>query len=119
LKTIASVKGNLTMLLLASIEDQDRHGYGMIQEIERRCGIRLAGGAVYPALRKLLTVGLISGRQHHGQTPSERDRYIYRLTKKGRVHLQLARDEWYALVDSINGLVPTMPRPKRKTGLAV
>jgi DNA-binding PadR family transcriptional regulator len=83
-------------ILLALAED-DRHGYAILQEAQRRAGkaaIALEAGTLYRALRRLRAAGLVdevpprSARGRNGDD-DERRRY-YRLTALGR---QAAKEE--------------------------
>jgi DNA-binding PadR family transcriptional regulator len=77
--------------ILLSLVDRDRHGYGMMQEIEERTGgrVRLGPGTLYGALKRLREEGLIEEREGEGDTDGERRRY-YHLTAPGR---KAARNE--------------------------
>ena len=66
------------LLVLASLGDGPKHGYAMIEDIERMCGARLGPGTLYGAITRLERQGLIE--------PLESDdrRRPYRLTAEGR-----------------------------------
>ncbi len=76
--------------ILLALSDRERHGYGVIQEVERRTagGLKMGTGTLYTALARLVDLGLIAdtGRA------DERRRY-YRITPLGRavVHAETAR----------------------------
>lgn len=77
----------LTYHILLALADEDRHGYGIIKEIEERLGEGSAPstGALYLALQRMESEGLIgeaSGRPRRGD--DARRRY-YRITTAGRV----------------------------------
>ena len=71
--------------ILLALTDADRHGYGVIQDVEQRTGgdMRLGTGTLYTAIARLVALGLIgeSGRE------DDRRRY-YRLLPLGRAVLQ-------------------------------
>ena len=71
--------------ILLALTDADRHGYGVIQDVEQRTDgdMRLGTGTLYTAIARLVALGLIgeSGRE------DERRRY-YRLLPLGRAVLQ-------------------------------
>jgi DNA-binding PadR family transcriptional regulator len=71
--------------ILLSLADQDRHGYGMMQEIEERTGgrVRIGPGTLYGALKRLRREGLIEEREAEDDSDGERRRY-YHLTSAGR-----------------------------------
>ena len=69
------------LLILTSLADSDKHGYAMIEDIERLCGVRLGPGTLYGALARLESRGLIT------PLAAEERRRPYRLTEAGRVFL--------------------------------
>ena len=60
--------GELRLILLKLIEDQPRHGYDLIREIEERSGGAYAPspGVIYPTLTLLDEMGLIEERKTEG-----------------------------------------------------
>ncbi len=74
-------------LILASLADQPRHGYALMQDIQRMSNKRvlLSTGTLYGALRRLLEDGLIERFQ---QKDKSRDKQAYQLTLEGRRQLQ-------------------------------
>jgi len=77
--------------ILLSLVDGDRHGYGMMQEIEERTAgrARIGPGTLYGALKRLREEGLIEEREGEDDADGERRRY-YHLTAAGR---KAARNE--------------------------
>lgn len=74
-------------LILTSLADQPRHGYALLQDIQRLSNDRvtLSTGTLYGALRRLLEDGLIVRFQ---QEDKSRDKQAYKLTAEGRRQLQ-------------------------------
>ncbi len=81
----------LTYEILLALADGDRHGYGIIKEIEGRAGAASAPstGALYLALQRMQGKGLIEEARERPANDDARRRY-YRLTNEGR---EQARDE--------------------------
>jgi DNA-binding PadR family transcriptional regulator len=81
--------------ILLALTDGERHGYGVIQDVEQRTGgdMRLGTGTLYTAIARLVALGLISdsGRK------DDRRRY-YRLLPLGRAVLQAETRRLEALV---------------------
>lgn len=77
----------LTFHVLLALADQDRHGYGVIKDIEARIGEDAAPstGALYLALQRLEHDGWIEESDSRPE-PEEDDRRrrYYRLTSAGR-----------------------------------
>jgi DNA-binding PadR family transcriptional regulator len=74
-------------LILASLADQARHGYALLQDIERMSSgrVMLSTGTLYGALRRLLEDGLIERFQ---QEDTSRDKQAYKLNREGRRQLE-------------------------------
>ena len=66
------------LMVLASLADGPKHGYAMIDEIERISGARLGPGTLYGAITRLEQQGLIE------PLAVEERRQPYRLTAAGR-----------------------------------
>jgi DNA-binding PadR family transcriptional regulator len=71
-----------TLLVLASLADGDKHGYAMMEDIERFSGVKLGPGTLYGAITRLEESGWIS------PVPSEDRRQPYTLTPVGRKALE-------------------------------
>lgn len=73
--------------ILLALADEDRHGYGIIQEVQRRTqnGVHLMAGTLYGAIKRLLERGLIieTDQRPDPELDDERRRY-YRLTEFGQ-----------------------------------
>ena len=74
-------------LILTALVDQPRHGYGIIQEVQRVSGGRtqLKVGTLYGALNRLSEEGLVA--PDHDEVESGRLRRYYRLTDLGAAEL--------------------------------
>ena len=70
--------------ILLALADGERHGYGILQEVESRSGAALHAGTLYRALARLLESRLIEevDAPHDAGTDDERRRY-YRVTGNG------------------------------------
>ena len=73
--------------ILLALGDVERHGYGIMQELEMRTEgrVKLGPGTLYGSIKRLLADGLIveSAEKPGLETADERRRY-YRLTNFGR-----------------------------------
>ena len=74
-------------LVLLMLAHGDRHGYGIMQDVERHTNskVQLEAGSLYRTIRRLQDDGLLveSGRRPAADRDDERRRY-YRLTPMGR-----------------------------------
>ena len=75
-----------TFYILMALAAEDRHGYGIIQEVARRTNnrLRLGAGTLYRSLQRMLEQGLIieTGERPDPEHDDERRRY-YRITRYG------------------------------------
>jgi DNA-binding PadR family transcriptional regulator len=75
-----------TFHILLALSDDDRHGYAILQEVERRTGgeLRLSAGTLYRSIQRMLEQGLLEERRERPapEQDDERRRY-YRITPLG------------------------------------
>ena len=73
--------------ILLALADEERHGYGIMQEVKRRTDgkVRLGAGTLYGAIKRLLEKGIIAETDERPdpELNEERRRY-YRLTGFGQ-----------------------------------
>ncbi|HET7218650.1 MAG TPA: PadR family transcriptional regulator [Vicinamibacterales bacterium] len=100
------------MLVLA---DGDRHGYAIMQEIERRTdgAVRLGPGTLYEAIQRLEEDGQIEeARARDAVNGQEAQRRYYRLTARG----------WTVLAHEVRALAQLVDvaraNPRLRKGLA-
>lgn len=70
------------LLVLSSLASGDKHGYAMMQDIERFAGVRLGPGTLYGAIKRLEQRGWI---RPVDSKDSRRQRYA--ITGPGREYL--------------------------------
>ena len=95
-------KGSAEMLILALLEDRQRHGYEIGKLIETRSqgAISFQIASLYPMLYRLEKRGLIQGRWVEKQ--GERRRRFYKLTAEGREVLKRQRSFWNEFVTALD-----------------
>jgi len=99
--------------ILLALVDRNRHGYGVIQDVDRRTAgeLRLGTGTLYTAIARLVELGLIA----EADRTDERRRY-YQLTTLGRAVLRAETARLEALVRHARergvrpASVPALPR---------
>lgn len=76
------------VLILASVADEERHGYAIKKDVERRTSgdVRLGSTSLYRLLAQLLDDGLVTERAPAARETDQRRRY-YRITAAGRREL--------------------------------
>jgi PadR family transcriptional regulator, regulatory protein PadR len=95
-------KGSAELLVLALLEDRQRHGYEIGKLIEERSegAISFQIASLYPTLYRLERRGLIEGRWVE-KTGIRRRRY-YRLTAEGRRTLRSQRGFWQDFLQALD-----------------
>jgi PadR family transcriptional regulator, regulatory protein PadR len=87
-------RGSTEVLILALLEDRQRHGYEIGRLIDERSEgtISFHVASLYPTLYRLEDKGLIDGRWV--EKAGQRRRRYYRLTPAGRKMLASQRTTW-------------------------
>ena len=95
-------RGSAELLILAILEDGQRHGYEIARQIERRSrgAISFHVASLYPMLYRLEGRGLIEGRWV--EKAGQRRRRYYRLTSEGAEVLAAQRSLWQEFFAGIN-----------------
>jgi len=71
-----------TLLVLASLADGDKHGYAMMEDIQRFADVRLGPGTLYGAITRL------EERRWIRPVGSAERRQPYRITAAGKRYLE-------------------------------
>jgi DNA-binding PadR family transcriptional regulator len=71
-----------TILILSSLAEGDKHGYAIMEDIQKFAGIRLGPGTLYGAISRLEDRGWIRAVR------SESRRQPYRITAEGNLELK-------------------------------
>ena len=71
-----------TILVLASLAEGEKHGYAMMEDIQRFAGVRLGPGTLYGAITRLEERGWIRALE------SDDRRRPYAITGTGRQYLE-------------------------------
>jgi transcriptional regulator len=95
-------KGSAELLVLALLEDRQRHGYEIGKLIEERSegAISFQIASLYPTLYRLEKRGLIEGRWV--EKAGTRRRRYYRLTAEGRRVLGTQRGVWQEFLEALD-----------------
>lgn len=95
-----AARGDIRAAILALLEEQPRHGYQIIQELDERTGgvWRPSPGSVYPTLQHLEDEGLVAGEDRDGKR-------VFTLTDQGR--------------EAVASRPDTEPKPWDQVGAAV
>ena len=95
-------KGSAETVILALLEERERHGYEIAKLVDERSGGALTFhvASLYPTLYRLERRGLIEGRWV--ERANTRRRRFYRLTPEGRKTLAAQRRSWSAFFSALN-----------------
>lgn len=87
--------------LLLSLNGAERHGYGLMQDVEERSegSLRIQTGALYRTLHRMLRAGLVAEVDLPASATDERRRY-YRITARGRAVAAAELERMRSLVQS-------------------
>jgi transcriptional regulator len=98
-------QGTLDLMVLRTLAQGPRHGYGIARWIEATTDDALAveEGALYPALHRLQRHGWIAARW--ARSESGKDIKLYALTAAGRVELRRRTADWAALTTAMGKLL--------------
>lgn len=100
-----------TFHILLSLADDDRHGYGIIQDVAARTNgaLKLSAGTLYRSIQRMLEQGLLieTNERPDPEWDDERRRY-YRITPLGRsvARAEARRLEQLLKLARASGLAP-------------
>ena len=98
-----SIRGVLETLVLAVVEQEPLHGYGIAARLEEMGAGEVQGGTLYPVLKKLSTAGWIEADWSMGDHgPAKK---IYRLTSEGKAALGEQRGDWAETRDVVDSIL--------------
>ncbi len=88
------LQGTLDLLILQTLTTGRAHGHAIAHSIERRSEdvLQVGHGSLYPALQRLLKLGLITAED--GTSENNRKARFYSLTVNGRRQLQTETSRW-------------------------
>jgi transcriptional regulator len=94
-------RGTAELLVLAQLEQRQRHGYEIAQQIAARSdgAVSFHAASLYPVLYRLERRGLISGRWV--EKAGQRRRRYYTLTAQGRKILEARRKTWNVFMQAV------------------
>lgn len=102
-------KGTADLLVLALLEERERHGYDLAKQIRQRSQEVLVfrAASIYTLLYRLEGQGLIRGRWV--EKAGQRRRRFYRLTALGRRTLKREQHHWRNFVDAVQQVIEPSP----------
>jgi PadR family transcriptional regulator, regulatory protein PadR len=103
------LQGTLDMLILQTLAFGHAHGQAIARSIERRSEevLQVGHGSLYPALQRLLKLGLIVAED--GISENNRKARFYRLTAKGRKKLSQETSKWQRFAQAVAHIIAPQP----------
>jgi transcriptional regulator len=91
-------RGSADLMILAVLEERQRHGYEIAKMIDDRSGgvLRFHVGSLYPMLYRIERRGWITGRWL--EQAGQRRRRYYKITPVGRRILSEQRASWHEIL---------------------
>ena len=95
------LRGTLDLLVLKSLSNGPRHGYGIARRIQETSGdvLQVEEGSLYPALHRMEKRAWISAEW--GVSESNRRAKFYRLTASGKRQLAEREESWTRMSGAI------------------
>jgi PadR family transcriptional regulator PadR len=95
-------RGSTELLILALLEERDRHGYELARLIDERSrgAISFHAASLYPTLYRMEDKDLIEGRWV--EKAGQRRRRYYKVTAAGRKTLASQRSVWDGFFHALN-----------------
>jgi len=100
-------QGTLDLLVLQVLAVEPLHGYAIAQRLKQmsREVVQVTQGTLYPALHRLENRGFLGADWRPSDTG--REAKFYKLTKKGRAHLEAESASWARLTGAIAAILNT------------
>jgi len=98
------IAASSTPMVLAILAEGDSYGYAIIQRVRELSAGHLewTDGMLYPVLHRLERLGHVEARWEVAE--SGRRRKYYRITSRGRDHLDRERRQWRAVDSALRGI---------------
>ncbi len=100
-------QGTLDLLILQVLALEPLYGYAIAQRLQQisRDVVQVQQGSLYPALHRLENRGVLTAVWQLSDTG--RESKVYRLTRKGRAHLETETANWHRLTQAVSLILQT------------
>lgn len=97
--------GSVQTLLLSLLEEGDKYGYQMIEELRRRSDhtFDLKGGTLYPLLHSMEESGWITAYEQAAENGKQRK--YYHITPEGLSALKGQKAEWFRYASAFSKIL--------------
>jgi PadR family transcriptional regulator, regulatory protein PadR len=99
------------LLLLRLLSARAMYGYELVQAIRLATGggLKFGEGCIYPLLHRLEADGMLTSRR---ETVGGRDRFVYRVTSRGRAQLTDRVTAWERVTAAVHVALHGTPHVK-------
>src|SRR5256714_1070757 len=106
-------QGTLDLLILKIVALGPIHGYAIAQRLQQvsRDVVQVQQGSLYPALHRLEAKGLLTADWK--ETETGREAKFYKLTAKGRTHLEAETGSWQRPADAVGLILKLSPESSK------
>ena len=100
-------QGTLDLLILKVAALGPLHGYAIAQRLQQisRDVVQVQQGTLYPALHRLEKRGFLAAEWKLSDTG--REAKFYKLTRKGRAHMERETASWQRLTEAVGLIIKT------------
>jgi len=100
-------QGTLDLLVLQVLSVEPLHGYAIAQRLKQMSHevVQVTQGTLYPALHRLENRGFLGADWKPSDTG--REAKFYKMTRKGRAHLEAESASWERLTGAIAAILKT------------
>ena len=102
------LRGVLEACVLATVRDEPRYGYEIIQLLEQAGLGQIKGGTIYPVLGRLEEAGLVLTEWRPGESGPNRKYYV--LTDAGTEMLHQLAGDWQRFTEIVATILPESAR---------
>ena len=97
-------KGVLELIVLLVISKEDKYGYQLVSEVGRIMDVN--EGTIYPLLKRLTNEKYCE--TYLEQSAEGPARKYYKITKAGKIYLDVLSKEWLVFSDTVNNFIKEM-----------
>lgn len=110
------LRGVLDLCVLATLDEQVRHGYAIARRLDEFGLVDVKGGTLYPVLARLQAAGFVTARWEPGERGPGRK--YYALTDDGSRLLREQGDAWMHFTRTTEKLIDPGGRHDRRDHLS-
>ena len=99
---VLELRRGAVVLAVLSALSEERYGYSLRQRLAES-GLKISEGTLYPLMRRLESQGFL---ESEWRVSNNRPRRYYKISKNGQSVLKTLVEEWRALLEATEALLP-------------